>query len=443
MSPGHRAVDLDVLAALQHEQVPDLERLAPVADEELRVLGHRALVHAEDAELADERVDDDLEHVREHVLGRVRLGAELLGRIALALVEQRRVALGRVRRELDEHVEQLGDAGAGARGDEAHRDEVALAQRLLERRVQLLGRDLVALLEVLAPSAPRRPRPPGRPAPGARRRPTRSRHRRTGLKKQSTTRLPPSAGRLIGRHSLPNAAWIGGEHLRQVDVLGVDLVDDDEAAELALRRPVHHPRRDHLDAGLRVDDDGRGLDRVERADRLADEVGKPGRVDRGGSRVSCVSRCSTDARSECWYVFSSGSKSLTVVPRSTVPASLMAPAFSSRASASVVLPEAPWPTSATVRMFWWRSSPCSFPPSSRFRECIPRAARGANEPGQGPLAVPPRNRRPRGRGTAGTGRQEATRSHRRRRRPHCAYQSTARKWKVLPATTKRCQMKWP
>jgi len=27
-----------------------------------------------------------------------------------------------------------------------------------------------------------------------------------GLKKQSTTRLPPSAGRLIGRHSLPNAA---------------------------------------------------------------------------------------------------------------------------------------------------------------------------------------------------------------------------------------------
>ena len=34
---GHRAIDLDVLAALQHEQVPDLERLAAVADEELRV----------------------------------------------------------------------------------------------------------------------------------------------------------------------------------------------------------------------------------------------------------------------------------------------------------------------------------------------------------------------------------------------------------------------
>ena len=72
----HRAVDLDVLAALQHEQVPDLERLAAVADEELRVARHRALVHAEDAELADERIDHDLEHVREHVLRRIGLRME-------------------------------------------------------------------------------------------------------------------------------------------------------------------------------------------------------------------------------------------------------------------------------------------------------------------------------------------------------------------------------
>ena len=73
------AVDLDVLAALQHEQVPDLERLAAVADEELRVARHRALVHAEDAELADERIHHDLEHVREHVLLRIGLGVEFDG----------------------------------------------------------------------------------------------------------------------------------------------------------------------------------------------------------------------------------------------------------------------------------------------------------------------------------------------------------------------------
>ena len=68
------------------------------------------------------------------------------------------------------------------------------------------------------------------------------------------------------------------------------------------------------------------------------------------TRVSCVSRCSTEDRSECCQVFSSGSKSLTVVPRSTLPADWIAPALSSSASASVVLPDAPCPTSASVRM---------------------------------------------------------------------------------------------
>src|SRR3989338_1146135 len=50
------------------------------------------------------------------------------------------------------------------------------------------------------------------------------------------------------------------------------------------------------------------------------------------------------------FAFSSGSKSQTVLPLSTDPGALIAPALASRASASVVLPEPPWPTSATVRM---------------------------------------------------------------------------------------------
>jgi len=45
-----------------------------------------------------------------------------------------------------------------------------------------------------------------------------------------------------------------------------------------------------------------------------------------------------------------GSKSQTVVPFSTEPGVAMAPAFHSRASASVVLPAPPWPTSARVWM---------------------------------------------------------------------------------------------
>ena len=69
---GDRLRDLDVLLALQLEQVRDLDRLARVADEELRAGLHRALVDAEDAELADERIDRHLEDVRDHVLRRVR-----------------------------------------------------------------------------------------------------------------------------------------------------------------------------------------------------------------------------------------------------------------------------------------------------------------------------------------------------------------------------------
>ena len=78
--------------------------------------------------------------------------------------------------------------------------------------------------------------------------------------------------------------------------------------------------------------------------------GKPG-VSIRWMRVPSTSKCSTDARSECCQDFSSGSKSLTVVPRSTLPSAGIAFARTSKASASVVLPDAPCPTSATVRMF--------------------------------------------------------------------------------------------
>ena len=74
MSPGIGLVDLDVVLALELEQVADLERLLAVVDEQLRVLLHRALVDAEDAELADEGIVDDLEHVGDDVLLRIGRG---------------------------------------------------------------------------------------------------------------------------------------------------------------------------------------------------------------------------------------------------------------------------------------------------------------------------------------------------------------------------------
>ena len=74
-----RLRDLDVVLALELEQVRDLERLLAVVDEQLRVLLHRALVDAEDAELADERIVDDLEHVGDDVRLRIGLGLDRRG----------------------------------------------------------------------------------------------------------------------------------------------------------------------------------------------------------------------------------------------------------------------------------------------------------------------------------------------------------------------------
>ena len=54
--------------------------------------------------------------------------------------------------------------------------------------------------------------------------------------------------------------------------------------------------------------------------------GNPG-VSMRWTRVPLVSQCRSDERNECWYCFSSGSKSDTVVPRSTLPAAWIAPAL--------------------------------------------------------------------------------------------------------------------
>src|SRR5687768_3317968 len=87
-----------------------LERLACAADIKLSVLCDRALVNPKDAELADIRVDDYLEYVREHMLFRIRFGAEFVDAFAidqLALEEQRRVAFGRIWQQAIKNIEQL------------------------------------------------------------------------------------------------------------------------------------------------------------------------------------------------------------------------------------------------------------------------------------------------------------------------------------------------
>ncbi len=66
---------------------------------------------------------------------------------------------------------------------------------------------------------------------------------------------------------------------REVDVVRVHLVDDEDPAEPLLAGFVEHAAGVHFDARMGVDDDGRGVDAAQGFDGLADEVGIARRVD--------------------------------------------------------------------------------------------------------------------------------------------------------------------
>ena len=247
-----RARHLDMRLALQHEQVADLERTASVADVELAALRQRALVHAQDAHLAGVDVLRDLEGMRDDMQRRVGPGLERLRLVAFALQEGRRVAFGGVRQQPDDDVEQLGDAGAVPRRDEADRDQVAFAQRLLERRMQLARVD-VALVQVALDEL--------------RidldhlfdQRPVRLGHRReidlgrlgaVARVEEAVDDARAACRRQVERQAFAAEGGLDAADQRgQVGARHVDLVDDDEAAALAFGGVGHHARRHRLDAG--------------------------------------------------------------------------------------------------------------------------------------------------------------------------------------------------
>ncbi len=258
------------------------------------------------------------------------------------------VGLGR---SLSKIVQQFRHAGAGARRHEAHGHEMSLAQRLLERRVQLLGLDL-ALARGTATSAPRRPRRPGRRA-RVRRLDRREIRLAGGIEEAVDDSLAAVRGQVDRQAFLAERGLDRGEHARAASTFSASiLLTMITRQSLRLAAHVHHARRDHLDAGLRVDDDRRRLDGVERADRLADEIGKARACRSMCTRVPFVSQMQERRAQRVLVLLLERIEIATPsCPRSTLPGAWMAPAFSNSASASVVLPEAPWPTSATVRMF--------------------------------------------------------------------------------------------
>ena len=106
----------------------------------------------------------------------------------------------------------------------------------------------------------------------------------------------------------------------------------------------------HFDAGDRVDDDEGAASATRRAARASvRKLANPG-VSMMLILVFCHSACARLEESVCLRAISSSSKSVTVVPSSTLPMRLTAPATKSIVETSCVLPHPPCPTTATLRM---------------------------------------------------------------------------------------------
>src|SRR5262249_51344261 len=133
----------------QSPQMRNPHGLAGVTDKQLAARPYRALVYTQDAELSNIGIDRDLEHVRNHMPVGFRLDLHALHSVPeRSLEEGRRIALGRVRHQTLDNVEQLGNTGAGLGGDETDRDEMALAQGLLKRVVELLRGEILSLFQI-------------------------------------------------------------------------------------------------------------------------------------------------------------------------------------------------------------------------------------------------------------------------------------------------------
>ena len=144
----HAGVRFHMFAAVYLEQLADLDRLARIADEELVAGLDRALVNTEDGEPPFERIDIDLEHMSDCVSAHIGRDGHFLNAIALTFEKHGRIALGRVRHQALEDLQQLVDTGTRRCRDEAHRDEVLVAQCFFERVVQLLRLQFLSLLEI-------------------------------------------------------------------------------------------------------------------------------------------------------------------------------------------------------------------------------------------------------------------------------------------------------
>ena len=223
-------------------------------------------------------------------------------------------------------------------GDETDRHQMPFAQRRLEGVVQLLRIELLALLEIerhqifveldhLVDDL------------GVRRFDRAEIRRAAPRLEEAIDDLGAALGRQIERQTLaPEHLAHLGERLLDPRLAAIDLVDDHDAAQLAFLREFHHPLGDRFDARDGADHDADGLDGFENAERSTDEVRKTRRVDQIDARIARLERADRCVEGMLELLFLRIEVADTVVPRARLPLARIAPASSSKASASSVFP---------------------------------------------------------------------------------------------------------
>ena len=175
--------------------------------------------------------------------------------VTFTLVKHRWVTLGRVRHQSFKHVEQFFYADASCGGYKTDRHEVALAQGLLEWRVQLLGRKFFTLLQVKLHQL------------------IVDFHDLVNDLGMGCLDVAESGVSTIWLEKAVNDSTtvgcrqVDGQALRaecrtniidepgQIYAFLIDFVDNDHPTKTLLFRGVHHPARDHLNAVLGIDYD--------------------------------------------------------------------------------------------------------------------------------------------------------------------------------------------
>ena len=339
------------LSAEHAEELRHALAVARARDHGVGVMRKRALENPEVGQLADERVGDRLEDLRDQRRGRVRAQLDFL--VLLRVLRDDLALLHRRRQVRGDEVHHFLDAQAALPRDVEDRDERALQDGFAERADQFVRRELLVIQEALHQRlvglddlVHQRAGGRGHVAQDAF---GRLRGRLQHVHDAFESRA--DADGQVVRHAFRAERFLDPGHDAGVvhDVVAIHLAHEDDAGETAFLRRGVHAAGVEFDAVRGGDVEERDVRGLQSAERGADEIRVAGRVNEVDLDVLPAAVASA-MKTLLWRSFSSSSKSKIEFFSATLPARVTSPALKSIWSRSVVLPLPAWPTATTFRM---------------------------------------------------------------------------------------------